>query len=77
MAKVEDFNFQYDLQLQEFKDRVRSIINDGKFQYQVVKSPPTWTGKIGESVLLMPDSGGTCYYYFHGTAWVSGWTNNI
>ena len=77
MAKLDDWNFQYDLQLQEFKDKVREIVNNGKFQTQVVTAPPTWSGKIGEAVLLMPATGGTTYYYFHGTAWVSGWQNDV
>lgn len=75
--KLQDYNFLHDLQLQEFKDAIRDIINLGKYQMPVVTSAPTWAGQIGEAVLLMPTSGGTTMYYYHGTAWVSGWANTV
>jgi hypothetical protein len=75
--KLNDFNFADNNQLQELKDEIRDIINLGKYQMPVVVTPPGWSGQVGESVLLMPSTGGTTMYYWHGTAWVSGWANAV
>lgn len=75
--KLNDYNFMYDLQLQQFKDELRDLINNGKYQMPIISIPPSWSGQKGESVLLMPTSGGTTMYYWHGTAWVSAWGNTV
>lgn len=54
MSKIEDYEFSNlpsDVGL--FKDDVRDLVNNGKFQFQVGTSTPTFKGNRGEMYLLL------------------------
>ena len=50
-------------ELSDFKDDVTSIVNFGKYSFQVVKTPPTWAARNGESVFYFLDNTTRYYYY--------------
>ena len=66
-----------DTELREFVDKVRELLNYGKYQYSVTTSLPGWVGLTGEQVLYRPTSGGTTQYVYLGTAWISTWSISI
>jgi len=74
--KLGEYGIQ-DLETLNFADRVREVINFGKYQIPVVTSVPAWQGSLGEFVLYRPTSGGTTQYFYAGTAWVSTWSVTI
>ena len=74
MGRIENFNFNHDTELTNFKDKVRRVINFGKYSIPEVLVPPTWAAEPGESVLLVPSSGGMTQYIYHGSAWYSTWS---
>ena len=41
----------------DFNDDVRLVLNYGKYQPQVLTSPPTYSGRRGEFVFIMAASG--------------------
>ena len=43
-------------------DDIRTIINFGKYNPQVVTSVPTWIAPRGENVLFLDSTGGRLYY---------------
>lgn len=70
--KLPGYNFGYlSQELEEWRDLVTVILNNGKYQYPTVQVAPTWTGNKGEGVYVMPDSGGTTFYVMRNTAWVA------
>lgn len=70
--KLPGYNFGYISQeLEEWRDLVTVVLNNGKYQYPTVTSAPTWTGNKGEGVYVMPASGGTTFYVMRNTAWVA------
>jgi len=70
--KLSPYNFaNISSELEEWRDTLTTIINNGKFQYPTITTAPTWTGNKGEAVFVMPNSGGTTYYFMRNTAWVS------
>jgi len=76
--KLPGYNFGYVSQdLEEWREILNTIINNGKYQTATVESVPTWTGQKGEGVYVMPDSGGTTFYFYRNTAWVAGWSVTV
>ncbi len=76
--KLPGYNFGYlSEELEEFRDLLTSIINLGKYQSSTVTTAPTWPGNKGESVYVMPASGGTTQYVMRNTAWVAVWSVTI
>ena len=59
------------LDLEQFRDEVTNLLNDGKYASSVSTVTPTWTGNKGETVWVMPSSGGTTQWVYRNTAWVS------
>ena len=76
MAKIDDFELS-NVELNAFKDQVRDIWNFGKYQIPIVTSPPSWSARPGEFVLYQPASGGTTWYVYYGSAWVSHYSSTI
>jgi len=76
--KLPGYNFGYVSQdLEEWREVLNTIINNGKYQTQTIEDVPTWTGLKGEGVYVMPDSGGTTFYFYRNTAWVAGWSVSV
>ena len=70
--KLPGYNFgNINQELEDFRDQLTTIINLGKVQLSTVTSAPTWAGNKGESVYVMPDSGGTTLWIQRNTAWVA------
>ena len=70
--KLPGYNFgRIDTELEEWRDLVTTVLNLGKYQIPTVTTAPTWTGAKGETVYVMPDSGGTTWYVMRNTAWVA------
>ena len=58
MAKVNDSDdIEVNQNQRDFNDDVKRILNFGKYQPQVIGSPPSWTGRKGEFVWVMAASG--------------------
>ena len=74
MGRIPNFDLSDNIELSNFKDEVRRIINFGKYARQVVTTVPTWAAEPGEAVLFRPTSGGTTEYFYAGSAWISGWS---
>ena len=67
--KLDDFELKgLPEELSDFKDDVTSIVNFGKYSFQVVKTPPTWAARNGESVFYFLDNT-TRYYYYVNDQW--------
>lgn len=76
--KLPGYNFGYISQeIEEWRDLVTVILNNGKFQYSTVTTAPTWAGNKGEGVYVMPSSGGTTFYVMRNTAWVAAWSVTV
>ena len=76
--KLPGYNFgNIDQELEDWRDQLTTIINLGKIQLSTVTSAPTWSGNKGESVYVMPTSGGTTLYVMRNTAWVAAWSVTI
>ncbi len=76
--KLPGYNFGYISQeLEEWRDLVTVILNNGKYQYPTVISAPNWVGNKGEGVYVMPGSGGTTFYVNRNTAWVAAWSVTV
>lgn len=76
--KLPGYNFGYlSQELEEWRDLVTVILNNGKYQYATVTVAPTWSGNKGEGVYVMPTSGGTTFYVMRNTAWVAAWSVTI
>jgi hypothetical protein len=76
MGKLQEYTFFQDLQLEMFKNDIRSLINNGKYQQPVIGFLPAWKGNPGESIIYSPASGGmTQYVYNMRTAWVATWSS--
>ena len=70
--KLPGYNFgNLSQELEEWRDQVTVVLNNGKYQYPTVSAAPSWTGNKGEGVYVMPDSGGTTFYVMRNTAWVA------
>ena len=74
MAKLIDYDLSEDVEISNFKDAVRNLINFGKYAMQVVTALPSWAAEPGEAVLFRPSSGGTTMYFYAGSAWISSWS---
>lgn len=74
--KLNDFTFYTDLQLEMFKNEIRSVINNGKIQIPIITGgAPNWAGNPGEAVIYSPTSGGMKYFVYNmHTAWVAVWS---
>ena len=77
MGRIEDFNFHDDINLRTFKDRIRRIVNFGKYSIPIIDILPTWAAEPGEFVLYQPSSGGTTWYVYYGSAWVSHYSSSV
>ncbi len=76
--KLPGYNFgNLSMELEEWRDLVTVVLNNGKYQYPTVTSAPTWVGNKGEGVYVMPSSGGTTFYVNRNTAWVAAWSVTI
>ena len=71
MGRLDNYNFNHDIELNNFKDAVRRIINFGKYATPVITVPPDWSGQPGETVFLRPTTGGTTFYLYAGSAWTA------
>ncbi len=74
--KLEDYNLaKLPPELQLFKDAVTALLNQGKHQYQVVSTAPTFAGNNGEGVVYRNGTDGRLYLFL-GSSWnlVSSWT---
>ena len=59
MGKVSDYDLTGQSQeLIDGFDEIRTLLNFGKYQPQVVASIPTWTGRQGEFVWVFGGTGG-------------------
>ncbi len=73
--KLPGYNFGYiGQELEEWRDLVTVILNNGKYQYSTITTAPNFTGQKGEGVYVMPSSGGTTFYFYRNTAWVAAWS---
>ena len=77
MSRLNDYDFHDELELQTFKDELRRIINFGKYSIPIITSLPTWAAEPGEFVLFQPASGGTTWYVYYGSAWVSHYSSTV
>ena len=77
MARLQDYNFSHDIELTNFKDSLRRIINFGKYATPLVTSLPDWAAQPGEEVIYRPSSGGTTSYRYLNSAWVSTWSITV
>lgn len=71
MGKLTDYIFtKFPIQLVQFKDDVRSLVNFGKFQFQVViaTTGPSFAGRSGEITFLHNGTDGRAYVYM-GSSW--------
>lgn len=72
MSKIDDYEFRKlgSQELEDFKDDVRTVLNNGKTQFQVISSTtgPTFSGNAGEMVFVMNAASGELYVY-SGVAW--------
>ena len=69
MAKLEDVSFsKLPPQLVEFKDNLLSLVNFGKFQFQLVSTVPTFSGRNGEVTFFRNGTDGRLYVY-NGSSW--------
>ena len=58
MSKIDEYDLSGQPQeVIDFADDVRTIINFGKYQPQVVSATPTWVGRRGEFVWVFGTSG--------------------
>ena len=74
--KIQDHDFTgLPQQVQDFKDDVSFLLNYGKMQFPMVTSPPTWTGRAGETVLVV--AGGTSRLYICTTDSSASWGSYI
>lgn len=70
--KLPGYNFGYlSQELEEWRDLVTTVLNNGKYQYPSLTTAPTWAGNKTEGAYVMPDSGGTTFYVMRNTAWVA------
>ena len=76
MGRIDDFVFK-DREMDDFKNEVRELINFGKYQIPIVTTLPNWAAKPGEFVLFQPASGGTTWYVYYGSAWVSHFSSTV
>jgi len=74
MGRLDNYNFNHDPELNNFKDAVRRIINFGKYATTVLTIPPDWSAQPGERVLVAPSSGGTTEYVYISSAWFAAWS---
>lgn len=69
VAKLDDPNFnKFPQQLVEFKDDILSLVNFGKFQFQVVTVAPTFAGRNGEVTIFRNGTDGRAYVFL-GSSW--------
>lgn len=73
MGKLSPYSLgQISPELEQFRDDLTSLWNNGKYASQVLNSgAPNWSAVKGETVWVMPQSGGTTYWVFRNTAWVA------
>lgn len=69
MAKLEDPGFsKLPSELVEFKDNLLTLVNFGKFQFQVVSTAPTFSGRDGEMTIFRNGTDGRLYIRL-GSSW--------
>lgn len=57
-SKIGDYDDKnVDQNQRDFNDDVKRILNFGKYQMQIVTSPPTWNARRGEFALVLATSG--------------------
>ena len=67
--RLDDFNFaKLPNELQGFKEDITSLLNNGKHQWQVVSTAPTFAGRAGEAVVMRSGTDGRLYIYL-GSSW--------
>lgn len=72
MGKIDDVELKgYSQELLDFKDDLINVINYGKYQNASTKSTPSWTGTLGETMYVVPDTGGISTWVWVGTAWLA------
>src|SRR3990167_5266873 len=73
VGKISPYSLgQISPELEQFRDEITNLFNLGKYASAVLNSgAPTWTANKGETVWVMPSSGGTTQYVFRNTAWVA------
>ena len=72
MGKVAPYNLgKVSVELEQFRDEITTLINNGKYSYPTTTSVPTWSANKGEGVYVMPASGGTTFWVYRNTAWVA------
>ena len=76
MAKLDDYDLTKPGQgAEDFKDSVRDILNNGKYQITVTTTdPPSWASNPGEMVLTL--AGGSANFYVAWSANVLGTSSN-
>ena len=77
MGRLNDYNFSHDTELTNFKDGIRRIFNFGKYSIPIVTALPDWAAQPGEFVLYQPATGGTTWYVYYGSAWVSHYSSAV
>ena len=77
MARIDDYEFGREATQDEidFKDQVREVWNNSKYQMAVsTTDPPNWASNAGEFALTL--AGGSANLYVAWSANVLGSTNN-
>lgn len=69
MTKINDYDFRREsVDAQDFKDEVRNVWNNGKYQFPSGSTVPTYSANIGEAFLYLSGTAGRLYIY-GGVAW--------
>ena len=74
--RIDDFTFK-DREIDDFKNQVRELLNFGKYSIPIISTLPTWAARPGEFVLFTAASGGTTWYVYYGSAWVSHYSSAV
>lgn len=62
MTKVNDYNISFASQeLIDMLDDIKTILNFGKYQWSVVSSTPTYSGRLGEHVWVVTTTSRVLY----------------
>ena len=72
MARLDDYEFrQLPQELIDFKDDVRDIINNRKFDHSIVTGTPTYAANTGEFALYVVAAavGSSALYVKTGNSW--------
>jgi len=73
MGKMSPYSLgQISPELEQFRDEITNLWNLGKYASAILDSgAPDWSAVKGETVWVMPSSGGTTQWVYRNTAWVA------